>query len=226
MRFSLVIPCYNRAHILPQLLDRSRILASRPGNEVIFVDNGSTDDSARVLADLLPGYPGCRGIRVRWHQGEGFGILAGLAVSKGQILGWTDADSRTDPHVALRGLEVFERHVQPIFVKGRRYGRPLADTLLTAGMSGFETLLLRTRLRDINAQPTMFTRQFYDSWSEPPRDASLDLFAYYQARKAGLAVHRFPVRAGARAKDWAARRKSIRRTIDFSLQLKTRLRPE
>lgn len=231
MRFSLVIPCYNEAANLPLLLDRCRILASRPGVEVILVDNGSTDDSAAVLADLLPGYPGCRSVRVKWNQGYGFGILAGLAAASGEILGWTHADMQTDPEDCLRGLECFDQHGSAIFVKGRRYGRPLADQLFTLGMSGFETLLLRTPLWDINAQPTMFTRQFYQSWGDAPRDFSLDLFAYFQARKAALAVHRFPVRFGARAfgvshwnVNWAAKRKFIRRTVDFSLQLKSQLK--
>lgn len=231
MKFSLVIPCYNEAANLSLLLDRCRALASRPGIEVVLVDNGSTDNTPQLLADLLPGYPGCRSVRVEWNQGYGFGILAGLAACKGEILGWTHADMQTDPQDVLRGLGFFEQHGEAIFVKGRRYGRPLADQLFTIGMSGFETLLLRTPLWDINAQPTMFTRRFFDTWSDAPYDFSLDLYAYYRARKAGLQVHRFPVRFGERAHgvshwnvNWAAKRKFIRRTIDFSLQLKSSLK--
>ncbi len=231
MKFSLVIPCYNEAANLSLLLDRCRALASRPGIEVVLVDNGSTDNTPQLLADLLPGYPGCRSVRVEWNQGYGFGILAGLAACEGEILGWTHADMQTDPQDTLRGLALFEQHGDAIFVKGRRYGRPLADQLFTIGMSGFETLLLRTPLWDINAQPTMFTRRFFDTWRDAPYDFSLDLFAYYRARKAGLQVHRFPVRFGERAHgvshwnvNWAAKRKFIRRTIDFSLQLKSSLK--
>jgi glycosyltransferase involved in cell wall biosynthesis len=231
MKFSLVIPCYNEAANLPLLLERCRALAGQPGLEVVLVDNGSTDDTPTVLARLLPGYPGCRSVRVEWNQGYGFGILAGLAACKGEILGWTHADMQTDPQDVLRGLALFEQHGEAIFVKGRRHGRPLADQLFTIGMSAFETLLLRTPLWDINAQPTMFARSFYASWRDAPYDFSLDLFAYYRARKAGLKVHRFAVRFGARAHgvshwnvNWAAKRKFIRRTIDFSLQLKSSLK--
>lgn len=232
MRFSLVIPCYNEARNLPLLLERCRVLGATPGVEVVLVDNGSTDDSAGVLAALLPRYPGCRSVRVEKNQGYGFGILAGLAASTGEILGWTHADLQTDPQDALRGLALFELHGDALFVKGRRYGRPLADVLFTVGMSAFETLLLRQPLWDINAQPTMFARAFFDTWSAAPHDFSLDLFAYYRARAAGLAVHRFPVRFGERAHgvshwnvNWAAKRKFIRRTVDFSLQLKSSLQP-
>ena len=227
MKFSLIIPCYNEAANLPLLLERCKDLASKPGIEVVLVDNGSTDDSPAILLDLLPNYPGCRSVRVEKNQGYGFGVLSGLATARGHILGWTHADMQTDPQDALRGLELFEKHGENIFVKGRRYGRPSADVAFTVGMSVFETLLLARPLWDINAQPTMFSQKFHDTWGTAPHDFSLDLYAYYYALLRGLAVHRFPVRFGARAHgvshwnvNWAVKRKFIRRTIHFSLELK------
>lgn len=229
MNFSLIIPCYNEASNLPLLLARCREVTNRPGCEVILVDNGSSDESPAVLRELLPRYPACRSVRVKENRGYGFGILSGLQAAQGQILGWTHADMQTDPEDALRGLALFEQHGSHIFVKGRRYGRPLADAACTVGMSLFETFLLGKPLWDINAQPTMFSRCFYESWEEPPSDFSIDLFSYYQARKMGLAVHRFPVRFGDRANGisrWnvnlAEKCKFIRRTIEFSLELSRR----
>ena len=230
MKFSLVIPCYNEAANLPLLLERCKALAAQPGVEVVLVDNGSNDASAHVLAQLLPQYPGCRSVRVETNQGYGFGILTGLRAAQGDILGWTHADMQTDPQDALKGLEFFDTHGNGIFVKGRRYGRPLADTVFTVGMSVFETLLLARPLWDINAQPTLFSRQFFMTWSDAPHDFSLDLYAYFLAKSQGLDVYRFPVKFGERAHgishwnvNWAAKRKFIRRTVEFSLQLKKRL---
>lgn len=227
MKFSLVIPCYNEAANLPLLLERCKRLAEQASIEVILVDNGSTDNTAHILTELLPQYPGCRSVHVTKNQGYGFGILAGLRAATGEILGWTHADMQTDPLDALNGLELFERFGTTIFVKGRRHGRPLGDVIFTLGMSIFETVLLGTRLWDINAQPTMFSRTFFETWIEPPHDFSFDLYAYYQARRANLNVHRFPVLFGERAHgvshwniNWAAKRKFIQRTIRFSLQLK------
>jgi hypothetical protein len=104
------------------------------------------------------------------------------------------------------------------------------DVVFTIGMSLFETLLLGRRMWDINAQPTMFSRSFFETWTLPPDDFSLDLYAYYQAQKFGLKVYRFPVRFSERAHgvshwnvDWAAKRKFIRRTVAFSLQLKKKI---
>ena len=230
MRFSLVIPCYNEAANLPLLLERCKELAVRPDVEVVLGNNGSTDSTTEVLENLLPKYPGCRSIRVEKNQGYGFGIVSGLKAAKGEILGWTHADMQTDPQDALFGLEIFEKQGDEIFVKGRRYGRPFMDVVFTVGMSIFETVLLTRPMWDINAQPTMFSRNFFESWTDPPDDFSLDLYAYYQAQKCGLKVYRFPVRFGERAHgvshwnvNWAAKRKFIRRTVDFSLQLKKKI---
>ncbi len=227
MKFSLIIPCYNEVANLPLLLDRCKDVACHPDIEVILVDNGSTDNSSEVLLRLLPLYPGCRSVRVEKNQGYGFGILAGLRTAIGEILGWTHADMQTDPQDTLRGLELFDKYGLDIFVKGRRYGRPLADASFTLGMSVFETLLLGKPLWDINAQPTLFSRSFFETWLEPPHDFSLDLYAYYLARYKRLEIHRFPVRFGERAHgvshwnvNWAAKRKFINRTLDFSLQLR------
>ena len=229
---SLVIPCYNEAANLPLLLERCGALAIEPGVEVVLVDNGSTDETPRVLGELLPKVPCCRSVRVPVNQGYGSGILAGLAAADGGILGWTHADMQTDPKDVLHGLALFRRHGRELFVKGRRCGRPLADAVFTAGMSLFETLLLGQPMRDINAQPTLFSRDFYRTWQSPPHDFSLDLFAYYQALAAGLEVQRFPVRFGERAHgishwnvNWMAKWKFIHRTVTYSLQLKRTLKP-
>ena len=227
MKLSLVIPCYNEGASLALLLPRCAELAQPGVVEVILVDNGSTDNSPRILAELLPYYRGCRSVRVEKNQGYGFGILSGLRAAEGKLLGWTHADMQTDPVDAQQGLSLFNAHGNDIFVKGRRYGRPFGDTLFTVGMSAFETVLLGRPMWDINAQPTLFSRAFFETWREPPHDFSLDLYAYYQAKRAGLPVYRFPVRFGERAHgtshwnlNWAAKRKFIRRTVNFSLQLR------
>lgn len=227
MKLSLVIPCYNEEANLPLLIPRCAEIAKTGDIEVILVDNGSVDNTPRLLAELLPNAPGCRSVRVEKNQGYGFGILSGLNAARGELLGWIHADMQTDPLDAQRGLELFKRYGSNIFVKGRRHGRPVSDVFFTVGMSFFETILLGRSMWDINAQPTLFSRHFFETWHEPPHDFSLDLYVYYQAKHAGLPVHRFPVHFGRRAHgvsswnvNWAAKRKFISRTASFSLELR------
>lgn len=229
---SLVIPCYNEEANLALLIPRCAELAGSGEIEVSLVDNGSVDSTPRLLAELLLDVPGCRSVRVEKNQGYGFGILSGLRAAEGELVGWTHADMQTDPLDVRRGLDLFKRYGEDIFAKGRRHGRPLADVFFTVGMSIFETVLLGKPMWDINAQPTLFSRKFFETWREPPHDFSLDVYAYYQAKLAGLPVHRFPVQFGERAHgvsrwnvNWAAKRKFIKRTAAFSLHMKRRIKP-
>ncbi len=234
MKLSLVIPCYNESANLPPLIARCAEVARGGDVEVLLVNNGSTDDSSAVLDRLLPAHPGVRSVHVERNQGYGFGILSGLRVAQGDVLAWTHADMQTDPMDVIKGLAFFQQHGLDIFVKGKRHGRPFADIVFTVGMSCFETALLQKPLWDINAQPTMFSRAFFQTWSDnAPHDFSLDLYVYYMARNSRLAVHRFPVLFGKRLHgtshwnvNWAAKRKFIKRTVDFSLELKKKVRPE
>ncbi len=230
MNLSLIIPCYNEAASLPILLDRCTSFFEYNNIELILVDNGSTDNSPDVLSYLLPKYPNCQTVRIPRNQGYGFGIVSGLKVAKGDILAWTHADMQTDPKDILSGLEYFQSIGKNIFVKGQRIKRPLSDRFFTIGMSFFESCLLQTRLWDINAQPNMFSREFFESWDNPPHDFSLDLYVYFMARRQGLPIYRFPVEFGERYHgishwnvNFSEKMKFIRRTIAYSFELKKRL---
>jgi hypothetical protein len=228
-KLSLVIPCYNEADNLPLLVDRCAVVfQERDDVEVVLVDNGSTDATPALLERLIAPHPFLRSVRVEVNQGYGHGILTGLRAARGEILAWTHADLQTDPNDALVGLARFEASSTPerLFVKGRRYGRPPGDVVFTVGMAAFETALLRTPMWDINAQPTMFSRAFFQTWSDPPKDFSLDLYAYYTAAAQGLSFSRFPVYFGARAHgisrwnvNWQAKVKFVKRTVDYSLTM-------
>jgi glycosyltransferase involved in cell wall biosynthesis len=229
MKLSLIIPCYNEAANLPLLVPRCIELCSAIEAEVILVDNGSTDQSPSVLAELLGGQENLRCVRVENNQGYGFGILSGLRAATGDVIGWCHADMQTDPMDCVVGMAFYTSHRTPeqLFVKGKRYGRSLSDQVFTVGMSVFETALMGKAMWDINAQPTLLPRKFFDTWDEPPHDFSLDLYAYFLARHQGLDVRRFDVPFGERAHgsshwnvDLRAKWKFIKRTIRFSLQLK------
>ena len=234
LKMSLIIPCYNESKNLPLLLSRCKEINSKEKNiEIIIVDNGSTDETSTVLDEIASNLPYITRVKVEINQGYGHGILAGLNVAKGEILGWTHADMQADPGDVLKGLEFFQRSHKPelLFIKGKRYGRLIVDSIFTIGMAIFEILLLRKFMWDINAQPTMFHRKFFLTWKLPPNDFSLDLYAYYMAKKSRLVVKRFPVVFTERAhgvSNWNVSSISkyhfIKRTLIYSFGLQKRMR--
>lgn len=226
-RFSLVIPCYNEAESIPELVSRARFAASAGSGEFVLVNNGSVDATGAVL-DRLVGSTDelIRVVHLVENAGYGGGISAGLAVTRADIVGWTHADLQTDPADVVRAMAAFESGTLT-FVKGLRFARPWGDRLFTAGMSAFETALMRMPLRDINAQPTLFHRSMLDLWASAPSDFSLDLFAYTTARRRGFVIRRIPVLFAPRRHgqsswniDLASKSRFIRRTIDYSLALR------
>ena len=232
-KLSIVIPCYNEAKNIPLILNRFSKVIELDDLQVVLVDNGSFDESQQVLHDLLPHYPFAKTVRVEKNQGYGFGILMGLRSAKGHYIGWTHADMQTDPYDVLRALEIIKNkeYSTNIFIKGLRKGRPLFDQFFTVGMSFFEMIFLRTVLWDINAQPTIFHRSFFDCWQNPPHDFSLDLYAFYMAKKQNLNIVRFNVNFIPRMhgqSSWntglLAKWKFIKRTLMFSAALKKGLK--
>ena len=233
MKTSLVIPCFNESRGIPELLNRCQEIIGKRDIEIVIVDNGSSDDTQEILAPLLRNYSFVTLVNVTVNKGYGYGILSGLEGSSGDILAWTHADLQTDPGDIIKALELFEESNSPelLFIKGKRYGRPLIDVIFTIGMSIFETILMKTKMWDINAQPTIFHRSFYESWENPPKDFSLDLFVYFMAKKQNLVIKRFPVLFADRvhgSSHWnvsvSAKFRFIKRTLHYSFLLNKRFK--
>ena len=228
MDVSLIIPCFNEAKNLPILISRCKDIIEKYPVEIILVDNGSTDDSSMLITK----YPFVKLVKVKKNEGYGNGILEGLNNASGEILAWTHADLQTDPNDLMRGLELVLASTNPqrLFLKGRRYGRSFFDLIFTFGMSVFETLLLQKLMWDINAQPTIFHKSFFQTWQKPPNDFSLDLYVYFMAKKSKLVIKRFPVKFSKRlhgTSDWNSsllgKYKFIKRTLSYSFNLKRKL---
>jgi glycosyltransferase involved in cell wall biosynthesis len=233
IKLSIIVPCYNEAKNIPLILEKFASVIKRSDIEILFVNNGSKDISQELFDQMISKYFFAKVIKIEVNQGYGFGIVSGLRVAKGEYIGYTHADMQTDPADALKALEIIERQPNPknFFVKGDRKGRSLFDQLFTIGMSLFETIYLSTKLWDINAQPNIFHRSFFESIKDNcPKDFSLDLYLLYIAKKKKLNIIRFDVIFPDRiygSSNWnvgiASKCKFIKRTIEFSIKLKKRL---
>lgn len=231
MKLSIVIPCYNEAENLPSLVAAYAEIISGDLIEVVLVNDGSTDASAAVLAKLAPEHGRfLRIINSPIRQGYGGAVLAGLRAATGEFIGWTHGDLQTPPRDVMRAFKILEEQNWPsdFYIKGARIGRPWFDRFFTWGMSVFETVLMGAWLFDINAQPNIFHRRFFETWKNPPVDFSLDLYALYFAKKQKLKIIRFSVPFLQRTHGesswntgWRAKFKFIKRTIVFSFNLKT-----
>jgi glycosyltransferase involved in cell wall biosynthesis len=233
MKLSIIVPCFNESDNIPIILEKFSDVISRNDIEVVLVNNGSTDNTKDTLKRLLPKYNFARSVEVKTNKGYGFGIISGLQKARGEFIGYTHADMQTHPADPIKALEIIEKYQDPqnYFIKGDRKGRPFLDQFFTLGMSLFESILLGTKLWDINAQPNIFHKDFFESIKDDcPEDFSFDLYLLYMAKLNGLKIKRFNVIFPQRAygkSSWntglASKWKFIKRTLEFSFSLKKKL---
>lgn len=238
MQLSVVIPCYNEEKNIPHIVAKLKaLLRDKPHDEceIVLVDNGSTDGSAKVFADQLNGIEeNIRMVKVDKNQGYGYGILYGLTQAKGDFLAWTHADLQTDPADVFKALDMYVvAKEKPVLVKGYRRNRKLSETFFSWCMALLSSMVLKTRLTEINAQPKLFHRQFYEAIkTDAPLDFSLDLYFLFKAKKQGVILD-FPVfflprlygeAKGGSGSSFKVRFKLIKRTFRYIFELSKKLK--
>lgn len=96
---SVVVPLYNEAESLPELvawIDRVAT-TERLSYEVILVDDGSTDDSWAAVGRLKQTYAAVRGISFRRNYGKSAALYCGFEVARGEVIFTMDADLQDSP---------------------------------------------------------------------------------------------------------------------------------
>jgi glycosyltransferase involved in cell wall biosynthesis len=108
---SLVIPVYNEEENLPILAAEIRAAMEPAGRsyEVIYVDDGSTDESPAILRRLAAEDPRTRIVHQRRNSGQSAALDAGFRFARGGIVVTLDADLQNDPADIPRLLEPMDR---------------------------------------------------------------------------------------------------------------------
>ncbi len=208
MDLSIILPCYNENKniegIINQLIDLN---FKNIKYEIIFVDNGSTDNSFKNLRILKKKFNSgiIKLVKIEENLGYGNGIIKGIEQANGKIISWTHADLQTDIHDVFEGYYKLISYSSndKVILKGKRINRNLVDSFFTYCMSIYVNIFLKINIEDINAQPKMFYKNFLLHFENPPKDFSLDLFflivaiknkykiieqnVYFKTRKYGIA---------------------------------------
>ena len=100
MKLSVVVPVYNEAeNLVPVVEELQSVLTSIDQEfEVIFVDDGSRDDTHKLLRELYEKKPWLRVIRLKRNFGQTAAVAAGFAHSRGEVIVPMDGDGQNDAH--------------------------------------------------------------------------------------------------------------------------------
>src|SRR5690606_9892645 len=99
MHLSVVIPLLNEQDSLEELFQRIKSVCNQNGFEfeVIFIDDGSTDDSWKVIEYLSEMHPEVKAIRFRKNYGKSQALMAAFNQTLGDVVITMDADLQDFP---------------------------------------------------------------------------------------------------------------------------------
>lgn len=200
MRVALIVPAYNEARNLPGLAEALRSHA--PDSDVVVVDDGSDDDTARVAAAM-----GCAVLRLPMNLGIGGAVQAGYlwAWERGyEVAVQIDGDGQHDPAFLGALLAPIAAGTADVVIGSRflSVGGFRSTAVRRAGIA-YLSWFLRLRCGARVTDPT-------SGFRAASRDA-IELFARYYpsdypepeaialARRAGLRIAEVPVRMYERA---------------------------
>ena len=183
---SCVISCHNEEKNIPILLDQLKNYELLDKFEFILVNNGSTDNSWKVMSESKEKFPNIIFLNLQENLGWGNGISQGLKLTTCDYVGWIHSDLQYDMKILIKVYDLFQdpkNKKENILIKGRRKSRTLVENLFTMSMSIIASVLLTKILYDINAQPNFFSRKILNLFKNTPKDLMLDLYLYYMVSK-------------------------------------------
>ncbi len=162
---SVVVPVYNEVANLPQLQEELQAALEPLGisYEIIFVDDGSTDGSLKVLQEIAAAAPQVMIIELRRNFGQTAALSAGMDFAQGEIVVCLDADLQNDPADIPRLLAKLAEGYD--LVSGwRRHRRDhwLSRNLVSKVANSLISRITQVRLHDYGCTLKAYRRDLLD----------------------------------------------------------------
>ena len=204
IRYSFVVPIFNEEAVLPLFVRRIDLLTAGLDGpaEVIFVDDGSTDGSAALLASLTAQNPACRSIGLSRNFGHQIAISAGMDVARGQAIIVMDADLQDPPEIVTQMIARWQAGYQVVYAK--RLSRASESWFKRVTAHVFYKWLGRLTQVDIPRDVGDFRlidRKVLDAFKAMPEQDRFvrGMFAWLGFRQTAVEFHR-PARAAGETK--------------------------
>ena len=118
---SIVIPVHNEADVIPTLLNRLARVCHQLGTatELLFVDDGSSDNSVALLLKARHRYPDIRLLQLSRNFGKEAAVTAGLTHSRGDAVVLIDADLQDPPELIADMVAEWHKGADVVLMKRR-----------------------------------------------------------------------------------------------------------
>ena len=191
---SFVLPAFNEADNIAEAVRRCVDVGSQLGAafEVIVVDDGSRDETRRVVARITRSEARVRSIHHPHNRGYGAALRTGLLAAKMERVFFTDSDLQFDVGEIALLLRHSDRYG---IVAGYRFPRrdPLLRRALGYGWSRLVGLLFDLDVRDVDCAFKVFDRRIFDGFDLRSVGALVNTEILVRARAEGVQVLQVPV---------------------------------
>jgi glycosyltransferase involved in cell wall biosynthesis len=167
MDLSIVIPLFNEEESLPELSAwiEKVMTANNFSYEIIFIDDGSTDDSWTVIEQLRTGNPNIRGIKFQRNSGKSAALNEGFKASQGEVVITMDADMQDSPDEIpeLRRMIVEDGFDMVSGWKKKRYDNTLTKNIPSKLFNAAARRSSKIKLHDFNCGLKSYKRKVVKS---------------------------------------------------------------
>jgi glycosyltransferase involved in cell wall biosynthesis len=167
MDLSIVIPLYNEDESLPELAAwiEKVMLENNFSYEVIMIDDGSTDDSWKVIEQLRTGNPNIKGIKFQRNYGKSAALNEGFKAAQGDVVITMDADMQDSPDEIpeLRRMIVEDGFDMVSGWKKKRYDNTLTKNIPSKLFNAAARRSSKIKLHDFNCGLKSYKRKVVKS---------------------------------------------------------------
>jgi len=196
MKLSVIIPVFNEAETIFELVERVRRVPLE--KELVLVDDSSSDGSGEIMARLgadadttVLSHP--------VNRGKGVAIATALRAARGDVVVIQDADLEYDPNDFLKLIEPIEKGVAQVVYGVRDLSSQRA--IMHAGnrfLTWLTGVLFGVRLHDMETCYKMMTRSVYELLSLECRRFDVEAEITAKILRAGFSIHERPIAYNAR----------------------------
>lgn len=162
---SVLIPLYNEEARVEELLEKTvAVLKDLQKNyEIIIVDDGSTDDSAKKLTEALKKFQNVKVVTFRRNYGQTSALSAAISVSAGKILVPLDADLQNDPEDIPKLIKRLEEGFDVVSGWRKKREDPFWTRILPSKIANFcISVISGVKLHDYGCTLKAYRREVLD----------------------------------------------------------------
>lgn len=192
---SLVIPCYNEEENIEKVAIQlvNELTSSNINFELILVDNGSYDNTARILNDLTKRYSQIKIVTIRKNEGYGWGIINGLKNCTGNYVGFLCADGQISPKDVIAVFRKLKSEDLDLCkVKRMKRYDGLYRLFLSKSYNFLFQFFCPVSTNDVNGTPKIMKYNCYEKLNISSKDWFIDAEIIIKAESSGFKIDEVP----------------------------------